>query len=174
MNNGWSDKTMGNEKIVILSAGGTFDKVYYDTLSDYQIGDPQIEWIIQQAGVNFDYSVRSVLKKDSLDMNNDDRQQIKAAVEKCQETRIIITHGTDTMVETAKVLSSIPGKTIILTGAMQPARFRDSDAIFNTGFAIAAVQLLSPGTHIAMNGRIFTPESVRKNRQAGRFEDSAS
>lgn len=160
------------QKILILTAGGTFDKIYYDALSEYQIGDPQIEWIIRQAGVAFDYTVQSVLKKDSLDMDDADRQSLKAAVEQCAEKHIVITHGTDTMVDSAKVLSSVEGKTIVLTGAMQPARFKDSDAVFNAGFALAAVQTLAAGVYIAMNGQILTPESARKNRQAGRFEKS--
>ena len=163
---------MNPEKIIILTTGGTFDKVYYDALSNYQIGDPQIKWIIQQAGVSFDYSVQSILKKDSLDMNDADRQQIKNMVEKCAGKRIVITHGTDTMTQTAQMLAPTPKKTIVLTGAMQPARFKDSDAVFNTGFALAAVQLLPPGVYIAMNGRILTPQSAHKNRATGHFEDT--
>ena len=93
------------------------------------------------------------------------RERVAAAT--CD--RIVITHGTDTMVDTAKVLMGIPGKTVVLTGSMQPARFRNTDAVFNLGVAIAAVQTLPPGVYLAMNGRIFNPERTHKNREQGRF-----
>ena len=157
-------------KLKILCTGGTFDKVYYDALSDYQIGDPQVEWILNQANTTLDYQIESILKKDSLDITDSDRQQILEKVQAEPSTHIVITHGTDTMVETAQVLNEITDKTIVLVGAMQPARFKDSDAIFNTGFAVAAATLLSPGIYIAMNGQIFSADEVRKNRDAGRFE----
>ena len=157
-------------KLKILCTGGTFDKVYYDALSDYQIGDPQVEWILNQANTTLDYQIESILKKDSLDITDSDRQQILEKVQAETSTHIVITHGTDTMVETAQVLNEITDKTIVLVGAMQPARFKDSDAIFNTGFAVAAATLLSPGIYIAMNGQIFSADEVRKNRDAGRFE----
>ena len=160
------------QKILVLSTGGTFDKVYYDKLSDYQIGEPQIEWILQQVKLDLDISIKSILKKDSLDMTAADRDLIKQAVEQASENLILITHGTDTMPQTAQHLQNIPHKTIVLTGAMQPARFRDSDAIFNVGFALAALQLLAPGAYIAMNGRIFTADKVQKNRAVGLFEDA--
>ena len=157
--------------IKILSTGGTFDKVYYDALSDYKIGEPQIEWILKQAGVNFSYEIDSVLKKDSLDITNEDREHIvnKVREQNCQ--RIVITHGTDTMVDTAQALKEFASsKTIVLVGAMQPARFRDTDAIYNVGFATAAVSIMSPGIYIAMNGQLFNADEVKKNRDAGRFE----
>ena len=157
-------------KLKILCTGGTFDKVYYDALSDYQIGEPQVEWILNQANTNIDYQVESILKKDSLDITDTDRQHILEKVQGETSEHIVITHGTDTMVETAQALNEVTGKTIVLVGAMQPARFKDSDAIFNTGFAVAAATLLSPGIYIAMNGQIFSADEVRKNRNAGRFE----
>ena len=157
-------------KLKILCTGGTFDKVYYDALSDYQIGEPQVEWILKQANTTIDYQIESILKKDSLDINEADRQHILEKVRSESSEHIVITHGTDTMVETAQVLNDVTGKTIVLVGAMQPARFIDSDAIFNTGFAVAAATLLSPGIYIAMNGQIFSADEVQKNRDAGRFE----
>lgn len=157
-------------KLKILCTGGTFDKVYYDALSDYQIGEPQVEWILKQANTTIDYQIESILKKDSLDINEADRQHILEKVKSESSAHIVITHGTDTMVETAQALNEVTGKTIVLVGAMQPARFKDSDAIFNTGFAVAAATLLSPGIYIAMNGQIFSDDEVQKNRDAGRFE----
>ena len=157
-------------KLKILCTGGTFDKVYYDALSDYQIGDPQVEWILKQANTSIDYQIESIVKKDSLDLTDDDRQHILEKVQAESCTHIVITHGTDTMVDTAQALNDVTDKTVVLVGAMQPARFKDTDAIFNTGFAVAAATLLSPGIYIAMNGQIFSADEVRKNRNAGRFE----
>ena len=154
----------------ILCTGGTFDKIYYDALSDYQIGEPQVEWILKQAGVNFTYEVESILKKDSLDITDEDRAHIVESVRKQTCHRIVVTHGTDTMVDTAQVLKEFSDKTIVLVGAMQPARFRDSDAIYNIGFATAAASIMSPGVYIAMNGQLFNADEVKKNREAGRFE----
>ncbi len=156
-------------KFAVFTAGGTFDKIYYDALSDYKIGSPQVKGILKQARLNLDYDVRSVLKKDSLDMTDKDRQRILKKVQTETARHCLIIHGTDTMVETAEVLMPLRDKVIVLTGAMQPARFRDSDAHFNTGFALAAVLLLEPGVYIAMNGEIFTPGLVQKNREGGRF-----
>ncbi len=161
---------MSAKKIFILTTGGTFDKVYYDKLSTYKIGEPQIEWILAQANPRIDIEIQSVIKKDSLDMIDADRDLLKERLISITGQRIIIIHGTDTMVETANNLQTITNKTVVLTGAMRPARFRDSDAIFNTGFALAAVQLLPAGIFIAMNGKVFTPDTVQKNRTAGCFE----
>ena len=154
----------------IFCTGGTFDKVYYDALSDYQIGNPQVDWILQQANVRFEYGIESILKKDSLEIDDQDRAMIvdKIRAEPC--ARIVITHGTDTMADTARALQNIPDKTIVLVGAMQPARFRDSDAIFNIGFAVAAASLSSAGVYVAMNGKLFAADQVQKNRAAGQFE----
>ena len=129
-------------KVAILTTGGTFDKVYFDANSEYSIGDPCITSILDEGNVNSDYRIQSILKKDSLDITSKERQIIKNSVEECAEERIIIIHGTDTMVETAKSLEDIKDKTIVLTGAMQPARFKKTDAIFNSGFALAAAQIL--------------------------------
>ncbi len=158
-------------QIKFFTAGGTIDKVYFDAKSEYEVGSPQVEEIIRDAVVVFDYSVESILRKDSLDMTEADRRLIreKIAAEACP--LIVVTHGTDTMVETAKALAGIPGKTIVLTGSMQPARFRNTDAAFNIGTAIGAVQALEPGVYLAMNGRIFDPRHARKNIGKNCFEE---
>ena len=157
-------------ELKIFCTGGTFDKVYFDALSDYQIGDPQIKWIMEQANVSFTYDIESILKKDSLEITDEDRAAIVAKVQAEKCSRILITHGTDTMADTARALQHISDKTIVLVGAMQPARFRDSDAIFNTGFAIAAANQSPPGIYVAMNGKLFDADEVQKNRAAGQFE----
>lgn len=156
--------------ISIYSVGGTIDKVYYDQMDDYEIGEPKVGEILEEAGVDFDYQVHSLMKKDSLDMTEEDLRRIHRHIRDDPNPLILITHGTDTMVRTACHLFDIPGKTIVLTGAMQPARFRTSDAVFNVGFAAAAVQTLSPGVYLAMNGRVFEPDKVQKNRDTKRFE----
>ena len=157
-------------KVAILTTGGTFDKVYFDANSEYSIGDPCITSILDEGNVNSDYRIQSILKKDSLDITSKERQIIKNSVQECVEERIIIIHGTDTMVETAKSLEDIKDKTIVLMGAMQPARFKKTDAIFNSGFALAAVQILENGVYITMNGMVFRSDNVKKNIDLGKFE----
>ena len=156
--------------IAILTTGGTFDKIYFDANSEYSIGEPCISSILDEGNVTSDYRVQSILKKDSLDITHSEREIIKKSVIECEEERIIITHGTDTMVETAKFLEDIKEKTIVLTGAMQPARFKKTDAIFNSGFAYAAALSLENGVYIAMSGQIFNSNNVRKNIDLGKFE----
>ena len=156
--------------IVILTTGGTFDKIYFDANSEYSIGEPCISSILDEGNVMSDYRVQSILKKDSLDITHSEREIIKKSVIECEEERIIITHGTDTMVETAKFLEDVKDKTIVLTGAMQPARFKKTDAIFNSGFAYAAALSLENGVYIAMSGQIFNSNNVRKNIDLGKFE----
>lgn len=158
-------------KIIILATGGTFDKIYYDALSDYRIGEPQAGAMLEMARVSFDYAVEAVVSKDSLDMDDADRQLLRRRIENDDGHRhFVITHGTDTMADTAAALRGIAGKTVVLTGAASPARFRDSDAVFNTGFALAAVQLLAPGVYVAMNGVVFEAGKVAKNPATGYFE----
>jgi L-asparaginase len=156
--------------LLILTTGGTIDKIYFDEKSDYQVGEPQIGHILKQLGVVIPFTVLPVMRKDSLHIEQSDREQLKATIEGRAEQHILITHGTDTMVETAKVLAAIPGKTMVLTGALNPASFRGSDAEFNIGTAVGAVQCLPPGVYIAMNGRIWDPCKVKKNVSANRFE----
>mgnify|MGYP001411261986 CR=1 FL=1 len=158
-------------KIKIFTTGGTIDKVYFDQKSEYQVGDPQADGVLQRANVVLDYEVESILKKDSLNFTEEDRALIQQKVTSAPAKRVIITHGTDTMVATAKRLQNIPGKTIVMTGSMYPAQFRDSDAVFNLGCAVTAVQILDPGVYIVMNGRVFKPDSTRKNVEQNRFED---
>ena len=158
------------QHLTVITTGGTIDKVYFDAKSDYQIGAPQIGEILTQLGVAFEFDVVPVLRKDSLEMTDADRAAIRDTIEKQPHRHILITHGTDTMVETAHALAGLSGKTIVLTGALNPARFRGSDAEFNIGTAVGAVQALPPGVYIAMNGRVWDPAKVRKNVAANRFE----
>ena len=157
-------------KLTIITTGGTIDKIYFDAKSAYQIGDPQIGEILRAFNVAFEFEILALMRKDSLELTDTDRQQIRAAVAQSADARFVITHGTDTMVETARALADIKDKTIVLTGALNPARFVGSDAVFNIGCAVAAAQTMGPGTYIAMNGRIWNPGKVRKNRDANRFE----
>jgi len=158
-------------QIKILTAGGTIDKLYFDALSEYSIGDPAATALMAQAGVRCEYRIQSVLRKDSLDMDEADRALIRAAIEADDCRHIVITHGTDTLVQTAMGLQGLDNRTIVLTGAMQPALFRDSDAAFNLGGAVALAQAMPPGVYIYMNGRVFHPENTVKNRAAGQFEE---
>ncbi len=157
--------------IKFFAVGGTIDKVYFDALSKYEIGESNITDILKDARVNFKYEISSILKKDSLEMTALDRSMITRAVQEESCDKIIITHGTDTMVETAKELANIKDKVIVLTGAMEPAKFKSSDAIFNLGSAVSAVQALKHGVYIAISGRIFTPDNVCKNRSLKQFEE---
>ena len=158
-------------KIKIFTTGGTIDKIYFDQKSEYQVGDPQAKGVLEKANVVVEYEVESILKKDSLDMTDADRKLIRAKVESAPYDRIIVTHGTDTMIKTGLELESVSGKTIVMTGSMYPAQFKESDAVFNIGCAIISAQILKPGVYIAMNGRIFNPRHVRKNVEMNRFED---
>jgi L-asparaginase len=157
-------------KLLIITTGGTIDKIYFDDKSDYQIGEPQISQILHAMHVAFDFEVTALMRKDSLHIGDKERHLIHATVEASDASHILITHGTDSMVETAAVLSGLENKTIVLTGALNPARFRDSDAVFNIGCAVGAVQSLPAGVYIAMNGKVWHPEHVRKNRRQNRFE----
>ena len=160
--------------VQVFTTGGTIDKVYFDAMSEYEVGEPQVAGILRNAGVGFDFAVESLFRKDSLELTEEDRAEIAARVAAAPAQRIILTHGTDTMVETAQVVEAAlgvdAGKTVVLVGSLTPARFRATDAEFNIGFAAAAVQSLPAGVWIAMNGRFFRPTEVRKNREANRFE----
>ena len=158
------------DHLCIVTTGGTIDKIYFDDKSTYQVGAPQIGEILNAIGVAFTFEVVSLLRKDSLHIDADDRASIRRAIEGQRSRHILVTHGTDTMVETGLALAGIPGKTIVLTGALNPARFQGSDAVFNIGTAVGAVQSLPDGVYVAMNGRIWVPDRVRKNVEANRFE----
>lgn len=158
--------------VTIFTTGGTIDKVYFDAKSEYEVGEPLIGEILQEANVAFDYEVRTLLRKDSLDLTDADRALIVENVRQAEDRRIVITHGTDTMVQTAQAVeAAVDDKVVVLVGALNPARFRSSDAIFNIGFAMAAVQTLDEGVYVAMNGHVFAPDNVQKNRAANRFEE---
>lgn len=160
-------------KLRFITVGGTIDKVYFDQLSQYQVGAPGVGRILQDLPVSFEYTVESIMRKDSLDMTPEDRLLVRDAVERCEDRYIVITHGTDTMIETARQLIGIPDKRIVLTGAMQPASFRNSDAIFNVGMAIGvAVTQPAAGVWITMSGQVFNPLKARKNRERGVFEET--
>ena len=161
-------------KLLILTTGGTIDKIYFDDMSDYQIGEPQIGQILDLMQVSFEFEVKALMHKDSLHVTDEDRLAIHTVVKASDATHILITHGTDSMVKTAQLLSDIEGKTIVLTGALHPARFRDSDAVFNIGCAIGALQTVGRGAWIAMSGCVWDPAKVRKNRAENRFEAGTS
>jgi L-asparaginase len=156
--------------LTIVTTGGTIDKIYFDDKSTFQIGAPQIGDILTSLGVAFTFDVIPLLRKDSLHIADSDRELIRRTIEAQPHRQVLVTHGTDTMVETAQVLQSITGKVIVLTGALNPARFQGSDAVFNIGCAVGALQTLPDGVYIAMNGRVWDPGRVRKNRDANRFE----
>ncbi len=143
--------------IKILTTGGTIDKIYFDATSVYEIGDPTIPHIFQEVGVHVEHDLESLMRKDSLEFDDADRETIRTAVLGASSDKVLVTHGTDTMCETGRGLVGISGKTIVLTGALTPARFRETDAVFNIGFALACVQTLPPGVYVAMNGRVFDP-----------------
>jgi L-asparaginase len=157
-------------KLHIITTGGTIDKIYFDAMSDYQVGDPVIGELLHRMNARFEFSVESLMRKDSLDLTDADRQWIHRHTEATDADCVLITHGTDGMVETASRLRDIPGKRIVLTGALQPAAFQQSDAIFNIGCAIGAVQSKPPGVYIAMNGLVFDSDKVVKNREKNCFE----
>lgn len=160
------------EKVTILTTGGTFDKVY-SVAGELEIGEPSVPELLSYVLTDTDFEVTSVLKLDSLDMTDADRAVLTDALDAVQGDRVIITHGTDTMPETARYLqehADVGQKVVVLTGAMQPASMRKSDAGFNLGAAVAALNLLEPGVYISMSGRIFPASSVRKDRARGIFE----
>jgi L-asparaginase len=156
--------------IKIFTTGGSIDKGYSTRESSFVVLDPIIGMILEEANVSVEYEIEPLLQKDSLDITEEDREVIARRVGEDSSPRILITHGTDTMVETGKCLAGVPDKTIVLTGAMQPAAFKYTDAYFNIGFAMAAVQVLPAGVYIAMNGEIFDPLDVQKITESDRFE----
>ena len=156
--------------IRFITTGGTIDKIYFDALSQFEVGESQVEHILKEGLVQFDYEIVSLLQKDSLEITDDDRAELRSYVENDDASLYVITHGTDTMAETAEALQGLDDKTIVLTGALTPARFRTTDAIFNVGMAVAAVQASAPGVYIAMSGQVFAAGEVRKNRAENRFE----
>ena len=161
------------KKLQIFTTGGTVDKVYFDALSEFQIGDPVVGGILESMNVGFEVSVDELMRLDSLDMTDKHRQIIQQRVSDSDAEHILIMHGTDGMVETASWLGEIANKKIIFTGAMQPAAFSDTDAVFNIGCAVGAIQVVEAGVYIAMNGQVFAADKVVKNRAGQRFEEAA-
>jgi L-asparaginase len=157
------------DEILVLTTGGTIDKQYFDALSQYAITDSVIARLLDTGRVAHPFRIEEVMRKDSLEIDADDREALAERVEASPNTHIVITHGTDTMTETAKRLARIPGKTMVLVGALAPARFAESDATFNLGMAFATAQVAPPGVYITMNGSVFRGDKVVKDRDLGRF-----
>jgi L-asparaginase len=157
--------------IRFVTTGGTIDKIYFDDLSQYEVGESQIQHILHEGLVGFDYEVVPLLHKDSLEVTDEDRAILREFIAGDDAERFVVTHGTDTMPDTADALAGLEGKTIVLTGALTPARFKTTDAMFNVGMAVAAAQVAPPGVYIAMSGQVFEAGHVRKNRAENRFEE---
>ena len=158
--------------IRIFITGGTFDKEYNELNGQLYFKDTHLHDLLEMGRNKVPVEIRTLMMIDSLEMTDEDRQLIVHQCKNCDEDKIVITHGTDTMADTAKVIAaSINDKTIILTGAMIPIKFGSSDGLFNLGSALAFAQALPHGVYVAMNGRYFNWNNVRKNRQTGIFEE---
>ncbi|MFD1103507.1 asparaginase domain-containing protein [Sphingobium olei] len=155
--------------ILLLTTGGTIDKIYFDALSDYQVGETVMAKLLDIARVKRPFRIEEVTRKDSLELDDHDRALIYARVAAAPENHVVITHGTDTMTDTARLLRDIPRKTIVLVGALAPARFGESDASFNLGMAFATAQVAEPGVYITMSGSVFRADRVVKDRAKGAF-----
>ncbi len=160
------------ERIRILITGGTIDKEYDPLTGELTFSKSHLLNMLNQVRCKVGFILEEAMLKDSLQMMNEDREEILKKCINCLEDKIIVTHGTDTMVETAQVLgNNVKGKTVVLVGAMIPYAFGASDALFNLGCAVSAVQALKPGVYITMNGKIFHWDNVRKNKESGEFEE---
>ncbi len=158
--------------IRLFVTGGTFDKEYNELTGQLFFKDSHINEILKLGRSRLDLSVRTLMLIDSLEMTDMDRNIILESCQRCDENKIVITHGTDTMTETARYLADkIPGKTVVITGAMIPYKFGSSDGLFNLGSALAFVQSLPAGIYIAMNGRYYDWNNCKKNKQTGFFEE---
>lgn len=158
--------------IRIFITGGTFDKEYNELNGQLYFKDTHMQDLLEMGRCRLDTAIRTLMMIDSLEMTSEDRELIAYQCEQCEEDQIVITHGTDTMSETARVLAEkVKGKTIVLFGAMIPIKFGSSDGLFNLGSALAFVQTLPAGVYVAMNGRYFHWNNVKKNRQTGMFEE---
>ncbi|MBN1638353.1 MAG: asparaginase [Ignavibacteriales bacterium] len=159
-------------KIQLFITGGTFDKEYDELTGKLFFKDSHLKEMLQIARNKVELDIKTLMMMDSLDMTDDDRKIIALNCKKSEHTKILITHGTDTMVDTAKVIAKlVKDKTIVITGAMIPYTFGSSDGLFNLGASIVAVQTLPIGVYICMNGRIFNYNKVRKNKKIGIFEE---
>ncbi|MGA2435320.1 MAG: asparaginase domain-containing protein [Bryobacteraceae bacterium] len=162
---------MQSGRIRILVTGGTFDKEYNELTGQLFFHETHVAEMLRLGRCLLDVEIQTLLMIDSLDMSGKDRQSIATAFRDARESRIVVTHGTDTLVETAALLGrEIRDKTVVLTGAMVPYKFGSSDGLFNLGSALAFVQALPPGVYVAMNGLCFAWNRVRKNREKGIFE----
>lgn len=159
-------------KIAFIQTGGTIDKDYPHSIKGwaFEIGKPAFIEVLKNAQHQHETSFHEFCKKDSMELTNEDRVQLKIKCESLSENNIIVTHGSDTLIETAKVLSAIPNKTIILTAAMLPEKFKDSDAAFNIGMAVAGVQSLKTGVYIAIHGYLANWDSFQRNMESGKYE----
>lgn len=157
------------QPVAVVTTGGTIDKAYFDALSAYHVGETVVAKLLSIAQVTQPYRIVELLRKDSLELTEADRASLRDTVAALEEQHVVVTHGTDTMAESAQALASIAGKTIVLTGALAPARFAESDAPFNLGMAFAAAQTLPAGVYITMNGRVIRGDKARKDRQQARF-----
>ena len=165
---------MQSPKIRLFITGGTFDKEYNELTGELFFKDTHLPEMLTLGRSTIAITSRTLMMIDSLDMTDADRMSIAAQCKDAREDQIVITHGTDTMTETAAVIAGmVHGKTIVLTGAMVPYAFGSSDGLFNLGSAIAFAQLLPPGVYVAMNGRYFNWDNVNKNRRTGEFEEIA-
>ena len=159
-------------KTRIFITGGTFDKEYNELDGKLFFKDTHIDEMLKLGRCNVDVEVRTLMMIDSLEMTNEDRKTILENCVKCPEEKIVITHGTDTMAETARFLGpKIKNKTVVLTGAMVPYTFGSSDGLFNLGSALAFAQMLPHGVYVVMNGKKFAWDNVRKNKKTGEFEE---
>lgn len=165
---------MGYEKIKVLTTGGSIDKVYDPSLSRLVVGEATVVGILRAGAPGMDIQVEEVLRKDGLDMTEEDGRLLARKVSSDPCRRIVITHGTDSMVDTARALSEIEGKVVVITGAMQPSGYSCSDAAFNVGCAVAAVQALPQGVYVVMNGLLLNPQRTAKNPRTGLFEERDS
>ena len=160
--------------VLILVTGGTFDKEYDELHGRLFFKDTHLPEMLRLARCRVDVRVRTLMMKDSLDMSEADRQAVVEACRGSAEERIVVTHGTDTMADTARALvaAALP-RTVVLAGAMIPYAFGSSDGLFNLGSALSFAQVLPAGVYVAMNGRCFAGDRVRKNRESGVFEETA-
>jgi L-asparaginase len=156
------DMSDARPKILVLTTGGTIDKTYFDAQSTYQVGASQVRRLLELGRVTYPFDVAEIMRKDSLDLDDTDRAAIVSRVRSSDAARIVITHGTDTMALTAEALGAVASKTIVLVGALAPARFSESDAPFNLGLAFATAQIAPEGTYVTMNGTVFKAGDVVK------------
>jgi L-asparaginase len=157
--------------ILFIQTGGTIDKDYPRSIKGYgfEITEPAVKRILNNIRPEIKFSIKTLFKKDSQDLTNKDRKTLMEFCQKSKFKKIIITHGTDTMLETARILNIIKDKTIIITGAFTPEKFKESDADFNIGMSVGAIEYLAPGVYIAMNGKVTKADNIRRNTETGHF-----